>query len=137
MAKDDLLMHLYELLQNAISSPIIERFFAFVVDVFVMVAFTVIPVVGIVLSGVYFLIKDIVPLNGHTSFGKAVYHMRVVNTQDNAPLSKLMMFKAVVRNIFILIPFLNIVDIYFLLSTGKRLIDTWIETDVALFEETL
>lgn len=137
MAKDDLLPHLYELLQNAISSPIIERIFAFVVDIFVAVALTVVPVIGVGLAGLYFFVKDILPFNGKTSFGKAVYHIRVVNIQDNSPLTKQMMFKAVVRNIFILIPLLNIVDLYYLLSTGKRLVDIWIETDVVSFDEAL
>lgn len=137
MAKDDLLPHLYDLLQRAISTPIIERIFAFVVDIFVAAALTVVPVVGIALAPIYFFVKDILPFNGHTSFGKAVYHIRVVNIQDNAPLSRTMMFKAVVRNIIILIPLLNLVDLYYLLATGKRLVDNWIETDVVLFDESL
>lgn len=137
MAKDDFLPHLYELIQNAVSSPIIERILAFVVDVFVIAALTIVPVLGIFLAPIYFFIKDILPFNGHTSFGKAVYHIRVVNAQDNAPLTKQMMFKSVVRNIIILIPLLNLVDFYYLLATGKRLIDSWVETDVVSFEEPL
>lgn len=137
MAKDDFVPYLLQLVSNALSSPIIEREIAFIVDLFVVAALTFIPIIGLPLAILYFLVKDILPFSGNTSFGKSVYHIRVVNAQDNAPLSKQFMFKAVVRNVIILIPILNIVDGFYLISTGKRLADIWVETDVVSYEESL
>ena len=137
MAKDDFVPYLLQLVSNALSSPIIEREIAFVVDLFVVAALTFIPIIGLPLAIVYFLVKDILPFSGNTSFGKSVSPIRIVNAQDNTPLSKQFLFKAVVRNVIILIPVLNIVDGFYLISTGKRLADIWVETDVVSYEESL
>ncbi|MCF0189930.1 MAG: hypothetical protein HUJ96_01580 [Marinilabiliaceae bacterium] len=121
--------HIRTLLRNAVHSPIVEREMAFIADMFIIMAVSVFPKIGWIIGLLYYLLRDVLPLKGDASFGKGIYNMHVLyhNGEQRVVVK---WYKSIMRNVMVLIPVLNIVDFYYLLSTGKRLADVWTDTSV-------
>ena len=102
---------------------------AFIADMFIIMAVSVFPKIGWIIGLLYYLLRDVLPLKGDASFGKGIYNMHVLyhNGEQRVVVK---WYKSIMRNVMVLIPVLNIVDFYYLLSTGKRLADVWTDTSV-------
>ncbi|MCQ2229362.1 MAG: RDD family protein [Bacteroidales bacterium] len=116
-----------QMMRNAAAPQWLEREISFVVDMLVCIAITVMPKIGFVVSVVYFLLRDSIPVGHRSSLGKSVYGLRVVMADDG---SKAPWRKVLVRNVISFIPFVNIYDVYLFLLTGDRLADQWSGTKV-------
>ena len=106
-----------------------ERFFAFLIDGAIVLLFCLIPKVGWMFGLIYFLGKDAMPsLNGQ-SVGKKVFGIMILTEGTNEPIH-LHPRRSITRGLILLIPLVNIVDVFQLLRTGRRLADKWTETYV-------
>ena len=106
-----------------------ERFFAFLIDGAIVLLLCLIPKVGWMFGLIYFLGKDAMPsLNGQ-SVGKKVFGIRILTEGTHEPIH-LHPRRSVTRGLILLIPLVNIVDIFQLLKTGRRLADKWTATYV-------
>lgn len=113
--------------RNALTPQWLEREISFIVDILVCIALTVLPRIGFVVSALYFLMRDSIPVGRRMSLGKSVYDLHVVLTRDG---SKANWRKVLVRNLISFIPVVNIYDIYLFFATGERLADQWSGTKV-------
>ncbi|MCU4177631.1 RDD family protein [Carboxylicivirga sp. N1Y90] len=77
----------------------------------------------------YFLLRDSLPFNGGQSYGRRLFNIRVVQRQDN---SKLLgkHEQSLMRHISLLIPFFNIVEIYYFFFKHERFGEVWSETTI-------
>ena len=106
-----------------------ERFLAFLIDMVVVLALCLIPKVGWIFGLIYFLGRDAMPSLKGRSIGKKVLKIRILTTGTHETLD-INPDKSVTRGLILLIPVVNIIDIYMLLTTGRRLADRWTETEV-------
>lgn len=120
--------HACQLLANATTTRWLEREVAFIIDVIIVALLSVFPRVGFFFGLLYFLFRDSLPFGAGCSFGKSLYRLVVANS-DSAQ-SRANWRKTLIRNIIYFIPILNLVDIYYFLRSGRRLIDIWLEIDV-------
>ena len=90
-------------------------------------------VIGWIVALFYFCMRDALPIGARRSFGKSVYHLRIVDTQQDE--RRLTWRIYVLRNIILFIPILNIVDIFKYITTGRRLADEWLGTEVVATED--
>jgi len=106
-----------------------ERMMAFFIDCVISFGLGMFPKIGWIFGLIYFLLKDSLYFNKGQSFGKQIMKIRVVCTSTNESLINYPQ-KSIIRNLILLIPFLNLVEIYFFLFRTKRLGDIWSETSV-------
>ena len=106
----------------------LKRIAALVIDFFVCLAISLLPLFGWIVAIAFFCLRDALPFSGRRSFGKSVYKLRIVDSTDHA--TRLSWRKFVLRNIILFIPILNLVDIYTYATTGSRLADVWTSTEV-------
>ena len=106
-----------------------ERFLAFLIDGALVLLLCLIPKVGWLFGLIYFLGKDAMPSMNGQSLGKKVFGIRILSEATHEPLY-LHPRRSITRGLILLIPVVNIVDIYLLLTTGRRLADKWTETYV-------
>lgn len=106
-----------------------ERLMAFFVDCAISFGLSMFPKIGWIFGLIYFLLKDSLYFNKGQSFGKKIMKIKVVYTSTNESLINYPQ-KSIIRNLILLIPFLNLVEIYFFLFRPQRLGDLWSETSV-------
>jgi uncharacterized RDD family membrane protein YckC len=116
--------------QEAPKQPLLKyRFFAFLIDFGISLILCFIPKVGWMFGLIYFLGKDAMPALKGQSIGKKVFNIRILDKSTNEPLY-LHPRSSIIRGLILLIPVVNIIDIYLLLTKGYRLADKWTETYV-------
>ncbi|MBQ3636061.1 MAG: RDD family protein [Bacteroidales bacterium] len=116
------------ILLGLLTKPRIEREIAFVVDILFCSVLTFFPnTLGIVTAVAYFLLRDNPLLLGGQSFGKHIYGLRVCMSETGEKATWRTVF---LRNLFSLIPILNIVDFFYFVRDGRRLVDVWMGSDV-------
>ncbi|MBP5364922.1 MAG: hypothetical protein J6Y82_03250 [Bacteroidales bacterium] len=117
-----------QLIENMFTKKWLEREVAFLIDIVICATIAIFPRIGFIISALYFFLKDALPFGGASSFGKSIYGLKVKDADDQ-PVRHFWR-KTIVRNLIIVIPILNLVDIYYFLKTGVRLADEWTSTKV-------
>lgn len=125
-------MKIKDIYINATTTEMLEREFAFAVDLIICLTLAIFPKIGWILGSLYFFAKDAIPTTGGRSFGKLLYGLKTVSVSTN---QRVQIEKSIIRSLIMLIPILNIVDIISFLKTGTRLADRWIGTKVVKIEE--
>lgn len=128
MSLEILRAHCRKLLKNALTARWLEREVAFVIDIIIVALFSVFPKFGWIFGILYFFFRDTLPFGTGGSFGKSLYKLIVVNADSRQ--SRANWRKSLIRNIIFFIPILDLLDIYYFLRDGRRLIDTWLDIDV-------
>ncbi|MBN2164671.1 MAG: RDD family protein [Marinilabiliaceae bacterium] len=111
------------------SSEGIERMIALMLDSISVFILSLFPLWGCFFGIAYFLLKDALPFLNGQSIGKYFMGLKVVNKESLTPITKDYK-KSIIRGVVLLIPILNIIDIYRYLTIGERLADKWAETVV-------
>ena len=104
-----------------------ERFMALFIDVVIAVGLSMFPRIGWIVGLIYFLAKDAIPAFDGQSIGKKFFNLKVITSKTHQPLTK-HPERSLIRSIVFLLPIVNIIDIYRLISNGERLADKWAET---------
>lgn len=115
--------------ENIRSIAFLERIIAFAIDLAIALSLSILPSFGWILCLCYFLWRDSLPFSKKQSFGKSIYHLKVVE-ETGTEYYALSKEKAFIRNMIVLIPFLNLMDGYQFLLSGQRLADRWTQTKV-------
>ncbi len=125
-------MQASEPVKPVFSMPLIERFIAALIDLVIVVVLCLFPKIGWMFGLLYHLTRDSLPFLKGQSFGKHLLHIKVITLPKQESLIKYPE-KSVIRGLVMLIPILNIVDVWFLFTKGRRLADIWSQTTVILY----
>ncbi len=109
--------------------PVSERILAGLVDLVVVAVLSLFPRIGWLFGLIYLLSKDSLSFLNGQSFGKKLFNLRTVALPHYASLSG-WPEKSVIRGLVLLIPVLNIIDLYYLITQKVRIADRWAETRV-------
>lgn len=118
-------------LAGLITKPRVTREAALFVDVVTALALAIVPKYGWALCLGYFVLRDTLSTTGQGA-GKALYKLRIYKVKDHTPVGWKL---AILRSILILMPLVNIADLFHFIRTGRRYVDEWIGVDV--FPETV
>lgn len=114
-------------LAGLITKPCVVREAELLVDVAISLALAVIPGrIGWVACVGFFLLRDAIYAS-RQSPGKKLYNLKIVNAKTGATIGLRM---SVVRNLILITPLLNFVDMAHFFRTGRRLTDEWLGVDV-------
>jgi len=100
----------------------IERGAALFVDLFFIFGLTFIPTIGLGIGIGYFLLKDTIPFLNGQSLGKSFFSILLIRKHSGKPLTR-NYWVAAKRNFVLLIPGLNLFDMYFYIKHGERWAD--------------
>ena len=128
-------MAMSEPTKQALSAPLTERITAAIIDLIIAVGLCFFPRVGWMFGLIYHLMRDALPFLKGQSFGKHLLKIKTVALPQNESLTAYPE-KSVIRGLVTLIPIVNLIDLWFLFSKGKRLADKWAHTDVIYSEES-
>ncbi len=106
-----------------------ERIVASVIDYFLIAVMSFMPPIGTFFGVLYFFMRDALPFDFKASVGKGIYGFRVLSV-DSDERRSLPWYKSVIRNLMILIPGINILDLYSFLRYGQRRSDQWFGIEV-------
>ncbi|MGQ1891800.1 RDD family protein [Thermophagus sp. OGC60D27] len=109
--------------------PMAERILAGLVDIIITLLISLFPKIGWLFGLIYLLGKDSFSFLNGQSFGKKLFHLRVITLPHYASMSGLPE-KSVIRGLVLLIPILNIIDFIHLIKYKVRIADRWSETRV-------
>ena len=109
--------------------PLGERLLAGIVDLIVAALLSLFPRIGWMFGLLYILTKDALPFLNGQSFGKKIFHLRVIALPHHSALTG-WPEKSVIRGLVMLIPILNLFDLYYLITQKVRIADRWAETRV-------
>lgn len=127
-------MQATEPVKPVFSMPLMERIFAAIIDLLIVVVLSLFPRIGWMLGLLYHLTRDSLPFLKGQSFGKHLLHIKVITLPKQESLVKFPE-KSVIRGLVMLIPILNLIDIWHLFTRGRRLADIWSQTTVVLYSE--
>ncbi len=114
-------------LAGIVTKPRVVREAALFVDLAISLALAVYPgSLGWVICVVFFLLRDVSTVR-RRSPGKNLYKLRIVKVSDGSPVDWRM---TVVRNLILLTPVLNVVDVCYFVKHARRLSDVWLKFDV-------
>lgn len=108
-----------------------NRIVAYLIDIALVVAVSIIPFVGWFFGLAYMLTRDGLPFLDGRSIGKKVMKLRAVSAEDDQPLTN-NWGPAIIRNIVLFIPFFPIIELIVMLTNEQklRLGDQWAKTRV-------
>ncbi|SFE79829.1 RDD family protein [Thermophagus xiamenensis] len=106
-----------------------ERILAGLVDIVIAILISLFPKIGWLFGIIYLLGKDSFSFLNGQSFGKKLFHLRVIILPHNASMSGTPE-KSVIRGLVLIIPILNLIDFYHLIKYKVRIADRWAETRV-------
>jgi hypothetical protein len=121
--------------ESLLQAPLPERTLAAIIDIAIVVGLSFFPRIGWIVGLFYFLIKDSIPFLKGQSFGKKLMKMQAITLPEQESLVKYPE-KSIIRGIITLIPVLNLIDIWYLYTTGYRLVDRWTQTAVIPYSES-
>lgn len=113
-----------------------ERLLAGIIDLSLVLGLSLFPRIGWLFGLIYFLFKDCLPFLKGQSFGRRLFHLRVVGARDEQDLVG-KPDKAMVRQIVFLIPVLNLIELYLFCFTKSRLGAKWSDTIVVKDQSAL
>ena len=105
------------------------RLFAYSVDLVIAVGLCLFPRIGWIFGLIYFLFKDAMPFTKGQSYGRRLFKIRLVRVPHNESMEQ-HPEKSLIRNIILLIPILNLYEIYLFFFKDYRLGEKWSETTV-------
>lgn len=114
------------------TAPFIERILAAVIDLIIVAGLMMLPRVGWLIALLYFLSKDSLPFLQGQSLGKHLLHLKVIILPGQDDLIRYPE-KSIIRGLVFLIPILNLVDLWFFFTRGRRLADFWTQTTVVRY----
>ncbi|WP_010664193.1 RDD family protein [Marinilabilia salmonicolor] len=109
--------------------PLSERLMAGLVDIVIAVLISLFPKIGWMFGVIYLLAKDSLSFLNGQSFGKKIFNLRTIALPHYASLSG-WPEKSIIRGLVQIIPVLNIIDLYQLITQKVRIADKWAETRV-------
>jgi hypothetical protein len=109
--------------------PTEERILAGLVDLVIVAIISLFPKIGWIFGLIYLLTKDSLSFLDGQSFGKKLFNLRTITLPHYASLSG-RPEKSVIRGLVLIIPILNIIDLYYLITKKVRIADQWAETRV-------
>jgi len=109
--------------------PLSERIMAGLVDIVIAVLISLFPKIGWMFGVIYLLAKDSLSFLNGQSFGKKIFNLRTIALPHYASLSG-WPEKSIIRGLVQVIPVLNIIDLYYLITKKVRIADKWAETRV-------
>ena len=121
--------------ESLLQAPLTERVIAAIIDIAVAVGLSFFPKIGWIFGLFYFLIRDSIPFLKGQSLGKKLMKIRTITLPEQESLVNYPE-KSIIRGVITLIPILNLIDIWFLYSTGYRLADVWAQTAVVPYLES-
>ncbi|WP_430812174.1 MULTISPECIES: RDD family protein [unclassified Carboxylicivirga] len=107
----------------------VERLLAAIIDTSLVLGLSLFPRIGWLFGLIYFLFKDCLPFLKGQSFGRRLFHLKVVSIADQQNLVG-KPDKAMIRQIILLIPVLNLIELYLFCFTNIRLGAKWSDTKV-------
>ena len=120
--------------ESFLQAPLPERILAAIIDLAIVTGFCFFPRIGWIIGVFYFLLRDSFSFLKGQSFGKKLMKMKVITIPEQESLVG-SPEKSIIRGIIFLIPFLNLIDIWYLVTTGIRLADRWAQTAVVPYLE--
>jgi uncharacterized RDD family membrane protein YckC len=121
--------------ESILQAPLAERVIAAVIDIVIVAGLCLFPRIGWIIGLAYHLMRDSLPFLKGQSCGKRLMQMQVIMLPEQESLVN-NPEKSIVRGIVSLVPVLNLIDIWFLFTTGYRLADRWAETAVVSYSDT-
>ncbi len=113
-----------QIFTGLITKPRIEREAAALVDLIFSLTLATLPgIAGSVAGVAYFLLRD----GRANGMGKRLYGLETVRAADGRRAS---WSTAMLRNMLLLVPLFNLVDVWHFFKSGRRLTDEWLGTDV-------
>lgn len=113
-----------QIFMGLITKPRVEREAAALVDLIFSFTLATLPgIAGSVAGVAYFLLRD----GRGNGMGKRLYGLEAVRAADGRRASWSM---AILRNLLLLVPLFNLVDVWHFFVSGRRLTDEWLGTDV-------
>jgi uncharacterized RDD family membrane protein YckC len=109
--------------------PLGERLVAGFIDIIITILLSLFPKIGWLFGLIYLLGKDSFSFLGGQSFGKKLFNLRVIALPHHVALTG-WPEKSIIRGLVLLIPVLNIIDLYYLITKKVRIADRWAETRV-------
>ena len=120
--------------ESLIQAPLMERMLAAIIDLIIAGGFCFFPRIGWIIGLLYHLTRDSLPFLNGQSFGKYLMRLQVITVpQQESLVNK--PDKSFIRGVVMLIPILNIIDVWYLFAKGYRLADKWAETAVVPYSE--
>ncbi|MFT3740137.1 MAG: hypothetical protein QM786_15420 [Breznakibacter sp.] len=107
----------------------IERLASVGLDLFIGISIMLFPLGGWIIGIAYVLLRDALPFLQGQSLGKHFFGLRVVTKHNLKPITG-QYKRSIIRGAIILIPGLNLWDIYVYFTSGQRLADEWTQTMV-------
>nr|WP_321453009.1 RDD family protein [uncultured Carboxylicivirga sp.] len=105
------------------------RLLAYGIDMVIVIGLCLFPRIGWIFGLIYFLFKDAMPFTKGQSYGRRLFRIRLVKLPNMESVEKYPE-KSIIRNIILLIPILNIYEVYLFLFQDQRLGEKWSETVV-------
>ena len=119
-------------LTETVTAPFTERIIAAVIDIIIVIGLCFFPRIGWMIGIIYHLTRDSMPFLNGQSFGKHLMQIKVIALPQKTSLTNYPE-KSIIRGLVMLIPILNIIDVWYFLSKGYRLADQWAETTVVRY----
>jgi len=116
-------------LTESITAPLTERIIAALIDIIIAIGLGFFPKIGWMIGIIYHLTRDSMPFLNGQSFGKHLMQIKVITLPQKKSLTKYPE-KSIIRGLVMLIPILNLIDLWYFISAGYRLADKWTETTV-------
>ncbi len=109
--------------------PTSERLLAGLVDIVIALLISLFPKIGWMFGLIYLLAKDSLSFLNGQSFGKKLFNLRTIALPHYASLTG-WPEKSIIRGLVQIIPILNLIDLYYLITQKVRIADRWAETRV-------
>lgn len=109
--------------------PTSERLLAGAVDIVIALLISLFPKIGWMFGLIYLLAKDSLSFLNGQSFGKKLFNLRTIALPHYASLTG-WPEKSIIRGLVQIIPILNLIDLYYLITQKIRIADRWAETRV-------
>lgn len=106
-----------------------ERLLAFIIDLSIVLGLSLFPRIGWLFGLIYFLFKDSMGLLKGQSFGRRLFKIKVVSKEEGESLIN-NPNKALIRQIVLLVPVLNLIELFYFLFRQERLGARWSSTTV-------
>ncbi|MCG8578978.1 MAG: RDD family protein [Bacteroidales bacterium] len=106
-----------------------ERILAASIDLSIVLGLSLFPRIGWLFGLIYFLFKDSLGILKGQSFGRRLFKIKVISLEDgNDLIAK--PDKALIRQIVLLVPILNLIEVFYFFFRDERLGAKWSSTTV-------
>ena len=121
--------------ESMLQAPLMERALAAIIDIAIVGGLCLFPRIGWIVGLFYFLLRDSLSFMKGQSFGKKLMRIKVITLTEQESLVNYPE-KSALRGIVSLVAGLNLIDLWFLITTGYRLADRWAQTVVVPYSDS-